>query len=213
MSSERAKPSSELRLFQHQSHDRDGVSQFIRNRFLNDYDARLDHLMPLLFSLRGAEDQIVAAFGLREATTSRLFMECYLDEPVEQRISALAGRPVARDGIVEVGNLAARPGGARSMIAVLTRHLYAAGFEWVTFTGVSALRAAFHRLGLHPIELARATPERLTPAERLAWGRYFEGRPMVMAGNIAEGYRALLRAREKTCKTHPPKCGAQAIAP
>jgi len=213
MSSERTRPSSELRLLQHESHDRDGVSQFIRNRFLNDYDARLDHLMPLLFSLRGAEDQIVAAFGLREATTSRLFMECYLDEPVEQRISALAGRPVAREGIVEVGNLAARPGGARSMIAVLTRHLYAAGFEWVTFTGVSALRAAFHRLGLHPIELARATPERLTPAERLAWGRYFEGRPMVMAGNIAEGYRALLRAREKTCKTHPPKCGAQAIAP
>ena len=212
MSSERTKPSSELRLFQHQSHDRDGVSQFIRNRFLNDYDARLDHLMPLLFSLRGAEDQIVAAFGLREATTSRLFMECYLDEPVEQRISALAGRPVAREGIVEVGNLAARPGGARSMIAVLTRHLYAAGFEWVTFTGVSALRAAFHRLGLHPIELARATPERLTPAERLAWGRYFEGRPIVMAGNIAEGYQALLRARERICKTRKPERGAQATA-
>ena len=212
MSSERAKPSSELRLLQHESHDRAGVSQFIRNRFLDDYDARLDHLMPQLFSLRGAEDQIVAAFGLREAATSRLFMECYLDEPVEQRISALAGRPVARDSIVEVGNLAARPGGARSMIALLTRHLYEAGFEWVTFTGVAALRAAFHRLGLHPIELARATPERLSPAERQAWGRYFEGRPIVMAGNIAEGYHAL-RARERTCKTELAGCSVQASAP
>jgi hypothetical protein len=213
MANERTRPSSGYRLMQHAAGDLEGVSQFIRNRFLKDYDARLSHLMPLLFSLRDAEDQIVAAFGLREAATSRLFMECYLDQPVEQRIAALAGRPVARDGIVEVGNLAARPGGARSMIAVLTAHLYESGFEWVTFTGVATLRSAFHRLGLQPMELARATPDRLTAAERAAWGRYFEGRPVVMAGNVSQGYHALARAQEKSGTLPPAACGLLVTAP
>jgi hypothetical protein len=184
-----------LRLVKHDSSDRETVSRFIRSRFRAEYDAALPTLMPQLFSLKNPQGETFAAFGLREAAASRLYMECYLDEPVERRISTLAGRSVARDAIVEVGNLAAHPGGARAMIAMLTLHLYAAGFEWVTFTGVAKLRAAFHRLGLQPIELAKATPERLgSDAERAAWGRYFEGKPIVMAGNVATGQRALTRA-------------------
>jgi hypothetical protein len=198
MANDRSRTPAALRLVQHAPDDREAVSQFIRNRFFADYGARLTHLMPQLFSLRGADGQIAAAFGLREAATARLYMESYLDQPVEQRISTLAGRAVARDAIIEVGNLAAQPGGARAMIAMLTSHLYAAGFEWVTFTGVVRLRAAFHRLGLQPIELARATPDRLSAEDRVAWGRYFDGKPVVMAGNVAQGHQALVRATART---------------
>lgn len=189
------RPGSGLILTEHDARDRVAVSQFIRNRFLRDYDARLTHLMPRLFSLTNAAGQMVAGFGLREAAQSPLFMECYLDEPVEARIARLAGRKVVRARIVEVGNLAARPGGARSMIALLTRHLYELDFEWVTFTGVAMLRSAFHRLGLHPLEIAPATPDRLSATERPAWGRYFESRPIVMAGHVPSGYRVLSRAQ------------------
>jgi hypothetical protein len=184
---------SNLILVEHEPADSAAVAQFIRNRFSADYDAHLTTLMPRLFSLTNAAGNMVAAFGLREAALSPLFMERYLDEPVEARIARLSGHKVARDRIVEVGNLAARPGGARSMIAMLTRHLYALDFEWVTFTGVALLRSAFHRLGLQPLEIAQATPARLNARERLAWGRYFEGRPIVMAGHVASGYRVLSR--------------------
>lgn len=187
------RPRPELILAEHEAHDRAAVSQFILGRFLRDYDARLTHLMPRLFSLSTPEGEMVAGFGLREAAEERLFMESYLDEPVEARIARLAGRKVARERIIEVGNLAARPGGARSMIALLTRHLYELDFEWVTFTGVALLRSAFQRLGLHPLEIARATPDRLSETERAAWGRYFEGRPIVMAGHVPSGYRVLSR--------------------
>jgi hypothetical protein len=189
-----SRPDSDFTLAEHGAHDRAAVTQFIRSRFIEDHQAQLTHLMPRLFSLTTAAGQMVAGFGLREAAHSRLYMECYLDEPVEARIARLAGRAVARRRIVEVGNLASRPGGARAMIALLTRHLYEQDFEWVTFTGVARLRAAFHRLGLHPLEIARARADRLSESERLAWGRYFESRPIVMAGHVPSGYRALFRA-------------------
>lgn len=182
---------TELQLAENSELDRDAVSQFIRTRFVRDYGAHLTHLMPRLFSITRPDGAMLAAFGLREAAEEKLFMECYLDEPIEQRLSHVARRPVRRESIIEVGNLAAEAGGARAMIAALTAHLHAAGFEWVTFTGVAALRSAFRRLGLDPFEIAEARPERLGEAERRAWGRYFEAKPIVMAGHVAHGYRIL----------------------
>jgi hypothetical protein len=182
-----------LRLVRHGSDDRADVSAFIRAKFLKDHGAHLHHPMPHLFSLRRPGDEIVAAFGLREAGHERLFMECYLDEPVESRIARLSGREVARDRIIEVGNLAASPGGARAMIMALTKHLHESGIEWVTFTGVLALRHAFQRLGLRPLSIAAATPDRLSESERALWGRYFESRPVVMAGYVPHGHRMLMR--------------------
>jgi hypothetical protein len=190
-----------LRLVRHEVEDRATVSEFIRAKFLKDHGAHLHHLMPHLFSLRRPDDEIVAAFGLREAATERLFMECYLDEPVENRIARLSGQEVVRSRIREVGNLAAGPGGARAMITELTRHLHETGIEWVTFTGVLALRHAFHRLGLRPLQIAAATPDRLPDDERALWGRYFDSRPVVMAGNVSHGYRMLTQRRARAWKT------------
>jgi len=200
----------DLRLIEHSADSSAVVERFIRDRFFEDYRAKLSHLMPRLFSLSDASERMVAAFGLREAAKSTLFMERYLDEPIEERIQRLVARKVSREHIIEVGNLAALPGGARSMITVLTRHLYELGFEWVTFTGVALVRAAFLRLGLNPLVIAQATPDRLTAAERLVWGRYFEGRPIVMAGHIPNGYRMLCRLRPEDPTA--PVCGG-AVAP
>jgi hypothetical protein len=186
-----------LRLVRHGPDDHADVSAFIRAKFLKDHGAHLRHLMPHLFSLRRPDDEIVAAFGLREAARERLFMECYLDEPVEHRIARLSGREVARDRIIEVGNLAGGPGGARAIITALTKHLHEAGIDWVTFTGVLALRHAFQRLGLRPLSIAAATPDRLSEPERTLWGRYFDSHPVVMAGYVPHGYRMLMRRQAR----------------
>jgi hypothetical protein len=201
---------TDLKLIEHDDGNRDAVEKFIRDRFFDDYRAKLTNLMPRLFSLSDASARMVASFGLREAAKSKLFMECYLDEPIEERIQRLTARKVLREHIIEVGNLAALPGGARSMIALLTRHLYELGFEWVTFTGVAVVRAAFLRLGLNPLVIAQATPDRLSAVERLAWGRYFESRPIVMAGHIPNGYRTLCRLEHGAPAR--PVCG-EAVTP
>ena len=182
---------AELHL-QEQECDREEISSFIRLNFRRAYGATLVHLMPRLFALRNREGNIVAAFGLREAAREPLFMEAYLDHPVEHAISRHAGRRISRASIIEVGNLATAPGGARAMIVALTSHLFENGFDWIVFTGVATLRAAFHRLGLRPFVLAEASPDRLTEPERLLWGDYFAARPVVMGGYVPIGYQTLL---------------------
>ncbi|MEZ5831033.1 MAG: thermostable hemolysin [Dongiaceae bacterium] len=188
---------AELRLHEHGHDDREEISAFIRGKFHQAYGATLSHLMPRLFSLLDERGRIVAAFGLREALRGRLFMETYLDHPVEHAIAQHAGWPVSRNSIMEVGNLATSPGGARAMIAALTCYLYDHGFEWIVFTGVAALRAAFHRLGMRPFMLAEAEPTRLAESERLAWGRYFGARPLVMGGHVPHGHRVLMRTHAR----------------
>ena len=90
-----------------------------------------------------------------------------------------------RDGrIVEVGNLAAaRSGGSIDVIMTLARHLDRLGFEWVVFTATRELLGIFRKLGLAPLALAPADPERLG-VRAGAWGRYYDSAPVVVAGRI-----------------------------
>lgn len=182
----------DLVLHEHPSDNRGPVERYIKTAFQLAYGAKLTRLMPRLFTLRAPDQSILAGFGLREAATERLYLETYLDEPVEDVVGRQANRKVARAGIVEVGNLAASPGGARAMIVALTCHLHHGGFEWVTFTGVAALRAAFFSLGLSPFVIAEADPDRLPLGDLALWGDYFVARPMVMGGHVPSGYRSLV---------------------
>jgi len=174
--------------------DRGLVEAYIKEGFRTAYGADLQSLMPRLFTLSSDKAGLLCAFGLRAAADSRLYMEQYLDWPVEEAISRHANRPVARSQVIEVGNLVSSPGGARAAIVSLTRYLHRAGYRWVVFTGVASLRAAFIQLGLCPLVLSAADPARLDPSDLAAWGRYFAAHPQVMAGDIAAGFRALAAA-------------------
>lgn len=185
------------RLREHGVEDQAAVAAFIQRRFKETYGATLTHLMPRLFSLRDDRGAILAAFGLRDAAREPLFMERYLDRDVETVISMHHGASVPRSAIVEVGNLATSPGGARAVIVALTHYLHARDIEWITFTGVAALRSAFARLGLRPIILARADPARLSATELMSWGSYFSANPVVMGGYVPGGHQALLAAEAR----------------
>jgi hypothetical protein len=172
--------------------DRSEVEAFIRATFYDVYQARIHNFMPHLIRLRTIHNHLVAAVGYRDAAKHRLFLEKYLDRPIEDVLSVHVGQPVRRQDIVEVGNLAdAAPGGARAAIIILTAFLHSAGYRWVVFTGVPKLRNAFGRLGLDPIELTHADPMRLTAAERREWGSYYAGQPVVMGGDIRQGFESL----------------------
>lgn len=165
------------------------AERFIHDCFQSAYGADVTHFMPRLFELQTRRGEVVAAFGVRSASAEPLFLEHYLDQPVEQVLEQKLGKPLQRDKIVEVGNLAAiYPGAARWLIVALTIKLYQSGFEWVVFTGTQELRNGFRRLGLHPVMLGPADIARLPEDERLAWGSYYDNQPMVMAGNIGYGY-------------------------
>jgi hypothetical protein len=173
---------------------RNSFEQFIAARFDRAYGARVGHFLPYLLGVRDVSSRWQAGAGYGPAGLGRLFLEQYLDAPVEQVLAAAAGRAVERTGIVEVGNLAADSAGmARVLIPLLARHLHKLGYRWVVFTATRELRNSFRRLGLAPLQLARAEPSRVHEAGA-TWGSYYQHDPRVMAGKIALG----LRVRAKT---------------
>lgn len=173
---------------------REAFESFIAARFGRAYGARVTHFLPHLLGVRDRLDRWQAAAGYAPADAQTLFLEQYLERPIEHAIAGALGRAVPRAGIVEVGNLAAVSAGmARLLIPQLARHLHRLGYRWVVFTATRALRNSFLRLGLRPLPIAPADPARL-PDGGASWGAYYEQDPMVMAGKIALGLTAGSRA-------------------
>lgn len=167
------------------------LQAFIGACFAARHGARIRHFMPHLLALATADGQPCAAIGVRDAASAPLFLERYLDRPVEDEIARLHGTPVARERIAEVGNLATLGAGyARLLIVALTDLLVAEGFEWVVFTATTEVSNSFRRLALAPLVLGTADAARMGD-EREDWGRYYDCNPRVMAGAIRGGFDTL----------------------
>jgi hypothetical protein len=177
---------------------RDAVELFIRERFLEHHGAHIQHFMPCLLALVDSAGTLRGAAGLRSAASGPLFLERYLESPVERLIAQKQApgneRVLNRNEIVEVGNLGTlAPGCARLLIVALTDLLVAQGFRWISFTGTPLLINSFQRLGLTPLAVGAARAECLG-AEQAEWGSYFASNPQVMVGDIMGGHQHLLHS-------------------
>jgi hypothetical protein len=167
------------------------TESFIAEGFLKAYGARITEFMPELMGLNDGP-LLAAACGLRPAAVGTLFLEQYLEHPVEQVLGHATGTTTNRNGIIEVGNLSvARPGYARHFVLWLTLHLRGIGMEWALFSAVPALRNNFMRLGIPLVTLGSAAPERLADPVRTNWGTYYEQGPQVTAVHVATAHSTL----------------------
>lgn len=163
--------------------------EFVRQTFRRTYGAEIRSFMPHYVRVLDHYGNYKAVIGCRDAGDEKLYLENYMDEPIEKTISRYMGMPVCRSEVVEVGNLAeATPGDARMAIIGATAYLYSAGYRWVVFTGVGRLRNAFRRLGLNPKELMEADENLLSKEERESWGSYYTGGAVICFGEIKEGH-------------------------
>ena len=195
-----AERSFDVHFSQSDADDRAGIEQFISNVFHQAYGARIKRFKPCLMSLRDRDNKLVAACGFRSAALEPLFLETYLDRPIEAVISERTGFPVKRSSIVEVGNLSvAEPGMARYLIAAIVTQLHATSKQWAVFTAVPVLRNAFAKMGLNPVILCNADKSRLAPEEQAEWGNYYELKPQIMA----------IQRIERRSKPRIPEAGAQ----
>lgn len=162
--------------------ERAELEQFIRVVFRRAYGASIRHFMPQLMSLRDSAGRLLAVCGLRNASAEALFLETYLDAPVEALIADRAAQEVAREDIVEVGNLAvAEPGIAPHLLASVSRYLHGTDTQWAVFTAIPVLRNSLSRLNMQLEVLADARLDRIVPVERPEWGSYYDKNPQVMA--------------------------------
>jgi hypothetical protein len=172
------------------------LEAFVAQRFAEVHGARIHSFLPNLLAIRDPQGALRCALGYRSACAEALFLEQYLDLPIEQAIaSALARRgdaavgAVERGSIVEVGNLAGR--GCRAafhMVARLPRYLMSLGYRWVTFTATERVRAVLASFDAPLLDLGPALPDRVLNGSA-DWGSYYRCAPRVMAGWLPHGLR------------------------
>lgn len=162
---------------------RDEVERFVSSRFERRYGARVPAWAPILASLSEG-DRPVAAAGWRDSADG-FYLERYLDEPVERRIGRCAGiEAPGRAAIVEIGHLSGlRAGDGRRLFLRLAAHLATLGFRWVVSTATPGVRVGFARIGIRMFELGPASAAR-AGTDALAWGRYYDEGPIVVAGAL-----------------------------
>ena len=162
--------------------DRREIEQFIHDVFAKTYGANVQHFKPNLVSLRDEEGELVAAFGLRKADESPLFLEQYLDAPIETVFSRRFNRDITRAQITEIGNLAvSNPRNAGVLIANVIQHSLDLGIEWGVATAHHSLQNGLVKAGRDVYALQAADPARLDPAEFASWGSYYNNLPQVVA--------------------------------
>jgi hypothetical protein len=166
--------------------ERRRLERFIQRAFARHHGASVRAFMPTLLALEGQRGRVCGVVGFRKAAAEPLFLERYLDKPVELVLAEHVGDPVARTHVVEVGNLASLScRAACHLVAALPRILLAEGNQWVVFTATAAVRGMLAKFRAPVIELARATRDRLDDGDD--WGRYYDNDPRVIAGHLREG--------------------------
>jgi hypothetical protein len=171
---------------------RSSLERFIVDGYMRAYGAYVVHFADVLVGLSLDPGEWSAAVGYTVAGRRPLFMEQYIDVPVEDLLTTVIGAPVLREDIVEVGNLvAAGSGAARRVIVHMTELLHDLGRSWVVLTLTKSLLNSFVRLGIELIPLVAADPARLTD-KGASWGTYYSCEPCVMAASIPLGFRRLL---------------------
>lgn len=158
------------------------VEAFIHAVFKRAYDAEITLFMPHLVALRDRDGILIAAFGWKKATGGPLFLERYLDEPIESLISKRLDKHITRDQITKIGNLAvANPRNAGVLIAHVIQHSLDIGIEWCVATAHHSLQNGLIKGGRDVYPLFPADKSRLPLEEQAKWGSYYHHQPQVIA--------------------------------
>ena len=164
--------------------DRAELEAFVGDAFKRRHDATVATFMPTLLSFRDGTGQLRGVVGLRGALPRPLYLEQYLEHPVESAIAAATGRTIRREQVVEVGNLAgANCRAAVRMVALLPGYLLSLDYRWIVFTATGPMRSILQGFGAPLVELARADATRVASGPD-RWGSYYDTDPRVFAGYL-----------------------------
>lgn len=186
------------------------VERFIHERFTQVHGADVQDFLPTLVSSSNTDGQFMAAAGFKQASEGALFLEAYLDQPIEDCLAQIHGVTPHREQVVEVGNLAtAKPGRTRQLIIALAAWFDRRQLQWAVLTLTPTLINSFRRLGLEVHELAPALSERLSHSQS-DWGQYYSLKPQVVAVSVPAS-AALLRDSSLTLTSPRQKRSTQQL--
>ncbi|MDH4109736.1 MAG: thermostable hemolysin [Gammaproteobacteria bacterium] len=154
----------------------------IRLAYGRHFGARVAAFMPYLASYRSALGRGV--LGYRPAVEEKLYLESYLELPIESLLERITGRPVDRGDIVEVGQFAVEDRGIVGPLFIdLAPFLRGHGYRWICFTATQKIRRLLERAGLQGLAIATAREDAVREhSDR--WGTYYDNDPLVIVGSL-----------------------------
>lgn len=176
---------------------RDAAECYLASAYAARFGARLEQFMPTLLVLEDPAGRLAGVVGCRQAALEHLYLEQYLDLPVERSIARHQNLPARREEITELGNFAAADcRAARRLVSLLPGYLLAQGQVWAVFTATDLVRQILASVGTGLIELAGARENRLLPGAG-QWGSYFRQDPRVMATRVPDALGISTRHRRR----------------
>ncbi len=167
------------------SPERHRLEGAVVRRFESAFGADVKVFLCWLLGIVTGQDRVLGVIGAQNASGSRLFLERYLDRPVEESMPAAGVESVPRDAIWEVGNLAdVVPGIGLVLVTTMAAFLAARHARFAVFTATHRLRRTFARAGIELVDLGGASASRLPAPERARWGDYYDQAPRVMTARI-----------------------------
>jgi len=176
-----------LRLVEPEGNRRLETQEFIAQAYHRVFRANLQSFYPSLIALHGESPLLCGAAGARYADGQELFLEQYLQSPVERLIEIGAREPIQRSSVVEIGSFSVRrPALTYPFIGMIGGWLQTYGVEWLVFSLTGSLRQLFTRAGVDLLDLGPAQASRLSDADN-DWGSYYRHDPRVMAARLTSG--------------------------
>lgn len=174
--------------------DRVRIESYIQDKFRKEYEADVSTFAPLLLSMQCKKD-LNAAIGLRPAKDSSLFIEQYLDAPVEKHIQVADGEVVKREEIIELSNLVAtRRGSSQLLFVIVGSILYEAGYRWLVFNATDKVERITRKFPF-PMQVICAADSKCLGKHAKEWGRYYETEPQVIVGDIRVAHEKAMNNR------------------
>ena len=162
------------------------LEDFILQAYKQKFCAELKSFLPQIAASISPGLRFNSVFGYGAAASGQLFLEQYIDDPIEAVISAHHGARVERAKIVEVGNLVcASHAQVAFELRKIANYLGRQGFEWIVCTATRQLRLVFLRAGARPITLAPARVEKIS-GNTTDWGSYYSNSPQILVGISAK---------------------------
>lgn len=178
----------EMNRFEVAGHDsiiRLSLESRVRSGFGHHFDACIEGFMPDLAVYRHVSGA-VGVIGIRGASDDLLFLERYVDQPIESVVSDAVQRPIPRREIVEVGQFIVDD---KAIVSAFFRDLVpflrSRGYEWVCFTATNRIRALLSKIGFSGKPVAMATQDKVGN-DAMNWGTYYQFEPCVIVGKLSD---------------------------
>ena len=184
----------QIRIVKPGSEDWQKATTLVHERYNSVFDADVNPHPDCFIACFGPDEggaqtqRMIACSGVTfSESRPRFFSEQYLDAPIESMIERGESKPIARNGIVEIGALAsAEPLAGTELIRFLPIMIWCMGKRYVLCTATRQLRNLLHKNGIVFRPLGQAETKALSEQDIARWGTYYEHMPQVGYFCLAE---------------------------